>query len=107
MKIKRQCITNNTIRYEFSAQVWQHPSPGGWHFVTLPAVMSEEIRKNLQWQEEGWGRLKAVAKTGSSEWETAIWYDTAHQAYLLPIKASVRKKEVIVAGSMVHLIIRV
>ncbi len=98
-------VRSNTIKYEFSAEVWQHTSPGGWHFVTLPAPISEEIRKNLQWQEEGWGRLKAVAKTGSSEWETAIWYDTVHGAYLLPLKVSVRKKEVIVAGSVVHLII--
>lgn len=98
-------MRSHTIKYEFSAEVWQHASPGAWHFVTLPVEISEEIRKNLQWQEEGWGRLKAVVKTGSSEWETAIWYDTAQGAYLLPLKASVRKKEVIVAGSVVHLII--
>jgi hypothetical protein len=45
----------------------------GWHFVSLPIEISTEIRENLKWQEEGWGRLKATAKIGNSEWETAIW----------------------------------
>ena len=81
------------IKYEFSAKIWQHSSPNGWHFVSLPTDMAEEIRENLKWQEEGWGRLKATAKIGSSEWETAIWFDTKHKTYLLPLKAEIRKKE--------------
>lgn len=81
------------IKYKFTAKVWQHSTPAGWHFVSLPLKISAEIRENLKWQEEGWGRLKATAKTGSSEWETAIWFDTKHKTYLLPLKAEVRKKE--------------
>ncbi len=81
------------IHYHFSARVWQHAAPNGWYFVSLPAEMATEIRENLQWQEEGWGRLKARAKIGSSEWDTAIWFDTKHQTYLLPLKATIRKKE--------------
>jgi hypothetical protein len=55
--------------------------------------MSEEIRKNLKFMEEGWGRMKASAKIGNTEWETAIWFDTKHKTYLLPLKAEIRKKE--------------
>lgn len=50
------------IKYEFVSKIWQHKSPGGWYFVSLPLSMSAEIRKHLKWQEEGWGRLKAHAK---------------------------------------------
>lgn len=50
------------IKYEFSAKSWQHSAPNGWHFVSLPTEISAEIRKNLKWQEEGWGRLKATAE---------------------------------------------
>jgi hypothetical protein len=55
--------------------------------------MANEIRKNLKFLEEGWGRLKATAKIGNSEWETAIWFDTKHDTYILPLKAEIRKKE--------------
>lgn len=81
------------VKYTFSAPTWQHSSPGGWYFVSLPMEMAEEIRTNLKWQEEGWGRLKAIAQIGHTKWETAIWFDTKHNTYLLPLKAEVRKKE--------------
>ncbi|GGI55847.1 hypothetical protein GCM10011444_01560 [Winogradskyella haliclonae] len=60
--------------------------------MSLPELMSKEIRTHLQWQEEGWGRLKANAKIKNLQWETAIWFDTKTKTYLLPIKAVIRKK---------------
>ncbi len=83
---------NTKIKYEFSAKLWKHAPNGGWHFVTLPQEISTEIRTHLKWQEEGWGRMKVLAKIGEFEWDTAIWFDTKTDAYLLPIKAEVRKK---------------
>jgi hypothetical protein len=80
------------IKYEFTAKVWQHPGPGGWHFISLPSEIAREIRENLKWQEEGWGRMKATAQSGDCIWDTAIWYDKKHQTYLLPVKAAIRKK---------------
>lgn len=96
---------NGKIRYAFSGRVWQHASPGGWHFVTVPIDLSGEIRKNLQWQEEGWGRLKATAKIGNSQWDTAIWFDTKRKAYLLPLKSVIRKKENIEPDNDIRVII--
>lgn len=90
------------IRYEFIGEAWQESSPGGWYFVSLPTAIAREIRNNLGWQEEGWGRLKAIASICDTEWETAIWYDTKHQTYLLPLKSEIRKKENIVAGKKVE-----
>jgi len=81
------------IKYEFSAKVWQHSLPNGWYFVSVPIKIAKEIRTHLKWQEEGWGRLKAAAKIANSEWETAIWFDTKKNTYLLPLKAEIRKKE--------------
>ena len=79
------------ILFDFKASVWQH-NGGGWFFVSLPEELSNEIRENLQWQEEGWGRMKAKAECNEVNWETAIWYDTKHKTYILPLKADVRKK---------------
>jgi hypothetical protein len=81
------------IKYEFTARIWKHPSPDGWYFVSLPKAMADEIREHLKWLEAGWGRLKATARIGNSEWETAVWFDTKYSTYLLPVKAEIRKKE--------------
>lgn len=89
---------NGKIKYEFSANAWQYSSPGGWWFVSLPLEIAQEIRENLRWQEVGWGRLKAIARIGETEWNTAIWFDSKMKTYLLPIKAEIRKKENVETG---------
>lgn len=80
------------IPYHFSAKMWQHSSPGGWFFISLPKSISAEIREGLQWQEEGWGRMKASAEIRKCKWDTAIWFDKKMNTYLLPIKSAIRKK---------------
>ena len=86
--------------YLFTASVWQHPSTGGWYFVSLPNELSQEIREHFGWKEEGWGRLKGKAKVFKSFWDTAIWYDTKLNTYILPLKAVIRKKEKIEIGNI-------
>lgn len=82
-------MKNSGIEYTFSAKVLYSE----WYFTSLPRELAEEIRENHKAFEEGWGRLKVLAKIGSSEWNTAIWFDTKSQTYLMPIKAEIRKKE--------------
>lgn len=96
------------MKYEFSAKPYHYSStPGmtGWTFVALPKELSIEIRENFKIQEEGWGRLKATIKVGKSEWNTAIWFDTKEDTYLLPLKAAIRKKEKVELGKEVKVII--
>jgi len=88
---------NQGIEYAFSAKIWH----SGWYFVSLPKEMAKEIREDFKCFEEGWGRLKAVAKIGNSEWKTAIWFDTKCQTYILPIKSEIRKREKIGADNEV------
>jgi len=80
------------IKYDFSAKLWKDSSAGGWFFVSLPKDISKEIRENLQWQEEGWGRMKVSAIIDKIEWDTSIWYDTKINTHLLPIKADIRNQ---------------
>ena len=87
--------------YKFTAEVWRHDSSGGWYFVTIPKSVSEEIRSLFGELEEGWGRLKANATIGASNWDSAIWYDTKRESYLLPLKAEIRKKEVVDSGDTI------
>jgi hypothetical protein len=78
------------IKYHFTATLWKHSGVGGWHFVSVPHDLAQEIRTHLHWQEEGWGRLKVTAVIDSLRWPTAIWFDTKSNTYLLPIKAAIR-----------------
>lgn len=93
------------IKYEFMAEPWQYAGPGGWHFVSLPKTISTEIRNFFKQEEAGWGRLKTTAKIGTSEWKTAVWFDTKMNTYILPLKAEIRKAENIVVGKTVHVAI--
>lgn len=93
------------IKYEFAAKPWKYDAPGGWYFVSLPLKLSNEIRENNKWLEEGWGRMKANAKIGNSEWQTAIWFDTKQKNYLLPLKAEIRKKEKIEPDQYIKVVI--
>ncbi|MFP2997769.1 DUF1905 domain-containing protein [Spongiivirga sp. MCCC 1A20706] len=81
------------VPYQFSATVWQHSPNGGWWFVSLPKPISTEIRNLFKKEEEGWGRLKVTALIGKTEWNTAVWFDSKANTYLLPLKAEIRKKE--------------
>jgi len=89
------------IKYEFNAKPWLHAAPSAWHFISLPTNISAEVREALKCEEEGWGRLKATAKIGSTEWKTAIWFDTKLNTYLLPLKVEVRKAENITVGKSI------
>jgi hypothetical protein len=97
-------IKNN---YQFSSKLWRYPTPGGWHFISLPQKVSKEIRSAFKSEEEGWGRLKATARIGNSEWNAAIWFDTKMNTYLLPIKAEIRKKEALTIDKMVKVVVSI
>ena len=101
-------MENNGMKYEFSAKVYHHSTSAdmiGWTMVSLPKKMSIEIRDNFKGLEQGWGRMKVTAKIGSSEWQTAIWFDTKQDTYLLPLKAAIRKKENVVLDKDVEIVI--
>lgn len=98
-------MKSNGIKYKFTAKPWLYAGPGSWHFVSLPNELAQEIRNALKSEEEGWGRLKAKAKIGNSEWMTAIWFDTKMNTYLLPLKAEIRKKENLAIGKDVETVL--
>ncbi len=98
--------TSRARSYRFRAEVWKYKSKGAWYFVTLPKELSAKIRAEFHFFEEGWGRLKCEALVGEATWETAIWFDTKADAYLLPVKKSVRKISGLEAGDSAEFCIR-
>ena len=79
--------------YKIDAKVWLYPTMAGWHFVTIPKDISEDIKQQFGDLKRGWGSLPVKATIGKTEWNTSIFPDKKLKGYLLPIKAEVRKKE--------------
>ena len=100
----------NKTTYEFLARAYQDLSSKemcSWTWVLLPKELSIEIRENYKYLEEGFGRMNITAKIGNSEWQTAIWFDTKQETYLLPLKAKIRKQENILLGEDIKITILV
>jgi len=87
--------------YKMRASVWLYPGMAGWHFVTLPKKESNDIKKKYGAHAKGWGSLPVTVTLGKTKWHTSIFSDKKEGAYLLPLKAEVRKKEGIRAGETI------
>jgi len=83
----------------FSAEAWLNPGAAGWHFVTLPPEVADEIRARTQ--QRPFGTVPVTATVGATSWETSIFADTRSDSYLLPLKADARRREGIAAGDRV------
>jgi hypothetical protein len=86
----------------FRAKVWTQESTGAWHFVTLPADLSKRIRVLTTGLRKPFGSFHVKARTGLSAWETSLFMDQKRNAFLLPVKADVRRKEKIKPGDMIE-----
>lgn len=93
------------LSFEFMGECWLwQAEKGSWHFITLPKDKSEEIKffsENFQGKRRGWGAVRVLATIGRTAWQTSIFPHSKADAYILPIKADVRKKEKIAAGDMI------
>ena len=90
-------MENKGIKYEFTAKVWNYSSTagtGGWYIACLPKEMSKEIRENLKFLEEGWGRLKMTAKIGNTQWkpQSGLTQNSILICFLSKQKSEKRKK---------------
>lgn len=82
-----------SARYDFSAKLWRHSaSTGGWHFVTLPADLSVQIRTLAGGLMNAFGSVRVISRIGATSWRTSIFFDTKAGAFLLPVKADVRRE---------------
>jgi hypothetical protein len=89
------------MKITFTAPLWLWNGKGAWHFVTLPLNESQIIKMAVP--RRGWGSVRVKAKIGGTDWSTSIFPDSKAGAYLLPVKAEVRKRENIAPGDMVEI----
>ncbi len=92
-----------TRRFDVTAEVWRHPGDGGWHFVTLPADLADELHARAAGTRRPFGSLPVDVTLGSSAWSTSVFRDSKLDSYVLPLKADVRRLERIGHGDCVRL----
>lgn len=102
-----QSATGPVSTIKFSTPIWQHTGPGGWWFLTLPVDLSEELRSVYSHLSPGWGSLPVNVTVGGTSWKTSIFFDRSRGAFLLPMKSEVRKREKLVEGSSVEVLLEV
>ncbi len=88
------------MQITFTAPLWLWNGKGAWHFVTLPVDESQIIKMAVP--RRGWGSVRVKARIGGTAWATSIFPDSKSGAYVLPVKADVRKAEDIEQGDAVE-----
>jgi len=91
------------MRYSFKAELWvwtTDKAPASWRFITLPADISKAIRAMIP-KTPGFGAVRVAATIGRTTWSTSLFPSKEQGAFLLPVKADVRKREKIADGDVV------
>jgi hypothetical protein len=74
---------------------------GSWHFLTVPAEQSAEIRLQNLANSGGFGSVRVEARIGEVRWRTSLFPVKRTGEYILPVKAEVRRRAGIAAGEEV------
>jgi len=89
------------MKLEFSGSLWYWRGPAPWYFVTVPAPQSHDLNAIVRQVTYGWGMIPVTVQLGKSRWTTSLW--PKEESYIVPIKASIRKAEMLDEGDIVTL----
>ncbi len=84
-------------------------APASWHFLSIKGEIAEEIKAHATMarlelglpKKRGWGSVKVEVKIAKTVWQTSLFPGSGDDAYLLPVKAAVRKAEDLTLGDEV------
>lgn len=102
-----------TERFQTRAKIWlwqTDKAPASWHFATIDGEVADAIRLSAlmaQGKRRGWGSVKIMATVGDSSWSTSLFPDKASGGWLLPLKASIRRSEGLVAGDEIDVTVAI
>ena len=88
--------------FQFSAPLRQYPGADGWHFVSVPAEISDDITDLTVGIRRGFGSVRVAVTVGSTTWRTSIFPDRKTGTYMLPMKKAVRTAEHLLTGADVE-----
>jgi hypothetical protein len=76
-------------QFTFWDKVWVYSGQGSWHFVTVPADISKEIKNGYPFTTKNFGSVPVEVTIGITTWKTLLFRDSKTGCYFLPIKAAV------------------
>lgn len=88
------------MKCEFEGEIWFWRGPSPWYFVTVPEEESSELEATASFVTYGWGVIPATVTIGDTEWTTSLMPKDG--AYLVPLKADVRRAENLEEGDTVR-----
>jgi len=80
-------------------EIWHWRGPSPFHFVTIPAKQSAEIKALSSALTYGWGVIPVAGTIGATRFTTSLFPKDG--AYLVPIKDAVRRAENLELGDRV------
>lgn len=93
------------MEIEFSGEIWYWRGPAPFYFVTVPPHESHDLKEISPAVTYGWGMIPVRARIGATRWETALFPKDG--AYIVPIKANVRRAEGLAEGDDVTILLQV
>lgn len=79
--------------YSFSSPLWRWDGDAAWHFVTVPEDVTDEVEARTAGLAGAFGSVRVEVTVGDTTWRTSLFPDHTRDAYLLPVKAAVRRAE--------------
>lgn len=86
-------MKKTTYKIKEKVWLWGYDEVSPWHFVSVPKKESVKIKKDFGKVARGWRSVPVEVTIGKTTWKTSIFLDSRTDTYLLPLKASVRRKE--------------
>jgi hypothetical protein len=90
-----------TTSYSFRGELWHHPEQAGWHFITLPHDLAEQLRDDSVPFRKAFGSVQVSASIAGRRWSTSIFPESKSNSYVLPVKKAIRTAAGIRAGDEV------
>jgi hypothetical protein len=87
--------------YKVKSKVVPYPGMAAWYFAYLEKKQADIIQKKHATKKAGFGSIRVTVRLGKSKWQTSIFPDKQSGAYVLPLKATIRRAEGIDAGDTV------
>jgi len=107
--------------FQFDAKVWRDRDNEGWHFITVPEDISEEIKFFAYCGKKPKRSLRVMATIGATigatfgatiedttgtkisevSWITSLFPDKTIECYLLPIKQNILTRANVDAGDRI------
>ena len=101
-------------RISHTGQLWRWTGTTGtgvWFFITIDGEAGESLSATalmcrLEGMSRGFGSLKVRATIGDSTFATSV-FPSKETGWMLPVKAAVRKAEVLCEGDLVEVVLEV